>query len=105
MKQNEKDLMVKAINKFMFWTWNYESIKSPIDGEYYPDAIVKVDWTCDSSHIYDKWLRCCRRANHDTTLAMSLFYGDLDGNNRIRLLEWVIENYNSEPEIKKSQKQ
>ena len=98
-KKGVEECMIHGINKFLFWCWNYESVKSDVDGQYYPDAIVKVEWTCSLLHMQDKWNKWCDKSHGDTDLACIKFYSDLDRNNRRLMLEWIVRNYNGESKI------
>lgn len=92
-------MMVQGANRLLFWIWNYECKKSPIDGERYPDAIIGVKWNCSLEHICSKWRSCVRWTDNQTDWAMMRFYGELDGENRRLLLEWVMSNYSDEQKI------
>lgn len=93
------EMMVQGANRFMFYIWNYKSKPSPLDGVYYPEAILGTKWNCSLEHICSKWTMCCERAEHDTANAMVKFYGELDGENRRQFLEWIMSNYSDEQSI------
>jgi len=96
MKQEEKEIMMQGINKFLFWNWNYEIVLNPEDGKHYPDALMKAKWTCNRQHMLNKWAHWCKLCNNNTADANIKFYGELDGQNRRAFLSWIVENYNDE---------
>lgn len=100
MTENLK-LALVAINKWLFFGWNFKSCYhswQDFSGvpreEYLPEFLCRVKWTCNLSHMVDKWRKATRSKNPDTYLVS--FYADLDNANRILLLEWVMQNYNGE---------
>lgn len=99
MEEQTKETMIQGINKFLFWCWNYEPVRCEIDGEYYPDAIMKVKWSCNLLHIIDKWKTTLRKAHDETDLACIRFFSELDRTNRRLMLDWVVNNYNGESKI------
>ena len=97
----ELKIAMIAINKWMFHGWNYESVPLTIKTPYgttdtvnVPQFIKEVKWTCNTSHMLEKWNKATRTQDPDTY--MTKFYAELDYNNRRLLLEWVIQNYNGE---------
>lgn len=84
-----------AINKWMFFGWNYSSIEH--EGQSLPEFLVKVKWTCNLEHMVSKWNNITRKKNPHAYI--STFYAELDMENRKAMIEWVIENYNDERRI------
>ena len=62
-----------------------------------PEFLVGAKWTCNLQHMIDKWNDACRSQNTDSYLVK--FYANLDNNNRIALLEWILENYTDERKL------
>lgn len=97
MTENLK-LILTGINKWMFFGWNYQTVSYTLlrNGEkvYIPEFIREVKWTCPIEHMISKWNVATSSKNPDAY--MPRFYAELDNNNRILLLEWVIQNYNGE---------
>ena len=89
----ELKIAMIAINKWMFHGWNYESVPLTIKTPYgttdtvnVPQFIKEVKWTCNTSHMLEKWNKATRTQDPDTY--MTKFYAKLDNNNRRLLLEW-----------------
>lgn len=97
-------IALTAINKWLFFGWNYETIchewKSG-NGEqktgYFPAFLVKVKWTCNFDHMVGKWSEAIRSGDCHSYLAR--FYAELDTTNRQMLLEWVMQNYQGERKL------
>lgn len=92
---------MKGINKFMYFSWNYESVYHDtitVDGErisrYIPRMVEEVNWSCNREHIINKWFECTDMNNPHAY--MSKFYSELGGENRIKVMEWILNNYTSE---------
>lgn len=97
-------IALTAINKWLFFGWNYETVRHEWKGGngeqkvgYFPDFLVKVQWTCNFDHMADKWSAAVRSGNGDSYLVR--FYAELDTTNRQRLLEWVMQNYQGEHKL------
>ncbi len=95
---------IKAINKWVFFGWNYSCIQHEWkagNGEQrngtVPQFLVEVKWTCNFDHMYQKWRIAVHDANPNSYLVK--FYAELDDRNRELLLEWIMENYNGEKKI------
>ncbi len=98
MTDNMKIAMA-AINKWAYFSLNYKVVpytKSNDDNEviYLPEFIVTIKWTCPISHMIGKW-KSATRSNDPYTYLIH-FYIELDSQNSILLLEWVMNNYNDE---------
>ena len=98
----ELKIAMIAINKWLFYGWNYKVVPMAVTtpggvtmATYVPEFIKEVKWTCHISHMLEKWTAA---ATHSQTsdAYMVQFYADLDDNNRKLLLEWIIQNYNGE---------
>lgn len=95
---------IKAINKWIFFGWNYPSIEhewTNIRGEkkfeVVPVFLTEIKWTCNFDHILSKWHIATRTKNSNAYLVE--FYAELGNENRRLLLRWVIDNYNDERTI------
>ncbi len=95
---------IKAINKWIFFGWNYHSIEhewTNIHGEkkfeVVPVFLTEIKWTCNFDHILSKWHIATRTKNSNAYLVE--FYAELGNENRRLLLKWVIDNYNDERTI------
>lgn len=95
---------IKAINKWIFFGWNYPSIEhewTNIHGEKKFEAVpvflTEIKWTCNFDHILSKWHIATRTKNSNAYLVE--FYAELGNENRRLLLKWVIDNYNDERTI------
>lgn len=95
---------IKAINKWVFFGWNYPSIEhewTNIHGEkkfeVVPVFLTEIKWTCNFDHILSKWHIATRTKNSNAYLVE--FYAELGNENRRLLLKWVIDNYNDERTI------
>lgn len=95
---------IKAINKWIFFGWNYPSIEhewTNIHGEkkfeVVPVFLTEIKWTCSFDHILSKWHIATRTKNSNAYLVE--FYAELGNENRRLLLKWVIDNYNDERTI------
>ncbi|TGX82816.1 hypothetical protein E5358_05620 [Palleniella muris] len=95
---------IKAINKWIFFGWNYPSIEhewTNIHGEkkfeVVPVFLTEIKWTCNFDHILSKWHIATRTKNSNAYLVE--FYAELGNENRRLLLKWVIDNYNDERTI------
>jgi hypothetical protein len=85
---------IQAINNFFYWIHNHQWLPGretdPNDNRYYPDVVMKADWTCDREHMQDKWWIPECSCDAERTMA---FYANLDADNRRIMLEWICNNY------------
>lgn len=103
MTENMK-IAITAINKFIFFSWNYDVVQhhwKTIHGdnrkEYVPRFLAEVKWNCNFDHIYGKWRLATASENpHEY---MMKFYAEMGNENRVLMLEWIVENYNGERKI------
>lgn len=103
MTEEMKTAMV-AINKWLYHGWNYKMVEHTYDNgtgrtqtRTLPQFLVETKWTCHISHMIDKWEKI---AEYGTPHAyMTAFYAELDMENRRRLIEWVMSNYDREYKI------
>lgn len=100
MSEELKNAMI-AINKWIFYGWNYKVVPMTFTApggatatSYVPEFIKEVKWTCPISHMLEKWA-IATRTEYPYTY-MTKFYAELDNTNSQLLLEWVIRNYNDE---------
>lgn len=94
---DEKQTMMLGVHRFLFYQWNFESVKNEEDCIWYPTVIMKADWTCNRQHICDKYRFSIENAgvNH----ALAHLYGVLDGDNRRVMLEWIMSNEPHAPKL------
>lgn len=96
-------MAITAINKWMFFSWNYASIEYEMtigcrtEIVIIPEFLARVNWTCNINHMIEKWSKCCQTTNAFGYL--SKFYAELDSENSRLLIEWVMKNYNGEKKI------
>lgn len=96
---------MEAVNRWLFHGWNYEITTVEIPDHYanaskkvhVPKFLVGAKWTCNLPHMISKWKEACSSKKPDAY--MVTFYANLDNNNRIALLEWVLENYTDEKKL------
>ena len=95
---------IKAINKWVFFGWNYSCVPHEWVGangekksEYVPEFLKEIKWNCNFDHMVSKWHLATRDKNADSYLVK--FYAELSAYNRKLLLEWVVRNYNGEQKI------
>lgn len=96
---------MEAINRWLFHGWNYEMTTVEIPDYstnstqqvHIPEFIAGAKWTCNLPHMISKWNEACR--SHKPDAYMVTFYANLDNDNRIALLEWVLENYTDEKKL------
>lgn len=95
---------IKAINKWVFFGWNYScvhhewiSVNGEKKCEAVPQFLAEVKWTCNFDHMLSKWHLATRDGNADSYLVK--FYAELGAENRLLLLEWVMQNYDDEQKI------
>lgn len=103
MTQNEI-IAVTAINKWLYYGWNYitkyfswTDSAGTEQGEYLPEFLGEVKWTCPFLHMVGKWHKATESRNADAYLVR--FYAELDNQNRQLLLEWVLRYYSGEKSI------
>lgn len=105
MKEFNMKLRMSGVNRFLYWCWNYQYTNKPyryvIRGQqmedYLPKFLVAVDWTCSRDHMIQKWINA--NVNGDTDIQIIRFYKELDGENRVRFIEYVMENYSDERKL------
>ena len=77
---------IKAINKWVFFGWNYQCIQHEwvaANGDWrtgaVPQFLAEVRWTCNFDHMYQKW--CTAINDTDTNSYLVTFYAELDDRN------------------------
>lgn len=99
-------ISIEAINKFMFYTYNFPSVPSgrtetDEDGNvmawYVPGFIMEANWTTNRDHMISKWIGFAKHYRYAEVFHK--FYCELDCKNRKAMLEWIMTNYNSEQHI------
>ncbi len=100
----ELKIAMVAINKWLFHGWNYKVVPITFTTPggvsvtpYVPEFLKEIKWTCHISHMLDKWTKATRSQNLDAYMAR--FYAELDHDNRLLLMEWVMNNYNGEKKL------
>lgn len=95
---------IQAINKWVFFGWNYSltdyewtSVNGERKREVVPQFLAEIKWTCNFDHMLSKWHIATRDGNADSYLVR--FYAELGSENRQLLLEWVMKNYDDEQKI------
>lgn len=96
---------MEAVNRWLFHGWNYEMTTVSIPDHYtnssklvqIPKFLAGAKWTCNLPHMISKWNMACSSKNPDAYLVT--FYANLDNDNRIALLKWVLENYIDEKKL------
>lgn len=86
----DKHISLIAINKWMFFIYNYD-----------PYFIEKVWGKREQYNLTD---HLCKKfdalyESKGVYGVIPAFYGELDWGNRIKLMEWVMDNYNSEQKL------
>ena len=84
----DKKTMMQGINKFFYFAMNY------------PYGFIKKVWSDDeplANHLEGKFDALHR--SYGPMGVMNAFYAELDGRNRVKLLNWVAENYDDEIEL------
>ena len=90
-----------GINKFMFFSWNYEMTVLERNGKRMclPKFIVEAKWRCNRYHIISKWNSCITDSEgneRDSYAVLPRFYAELDGENRRALLDYVLDHREGE---------
>lgn len=75
----------EAINRFFYWSMNYDGSLDWIK-EIFPEYLV--------DHFTSKFKMLYNR--YGSMGVIPAFYGELDTENRQKLIDWVLENYTSE---------
>lgn len=97
-------IAIEAINKWFYFALNYriikhewKSVSGVLRSEHLPSFLVEAKWTCNLDHMLSKWKAATVSQNPSAYLMD--FYADLDCDNRIALLEWLMTHYNDEKKI------
>jgi hypothetical protein len=80
--------MKEAINKWVFWCYNFTNPK---------EWIYEIWKGVEADHLYNKF--CGLYEIHGCRGVMQDFYTELDKENGKKLLDWVLTNYNDEPKL------
>ena len=97
------DISLIAINKFFFYAMNYPCVPityKSIDGtekKAYLPSFFKAFPPYLVEHLKGKWECACSQCG--SYGAMMKFYGELDGDNKIRMLNHIIDTYNGEQKL------
>ena len=90
MTENTKNAMI-AINKWFYYGMNYNVV--PVEIADYQDCFNAFPKHL-RGHLFSKWESLYE--SYGSRAVLMAFYAELDGTNRKRLMEWVLENYNDE---------
>ena len=96
------NISAQAINKFFFYSMNYETDIVEFDSfglvcrDYLPTFFRDIQWTCNTAHMVGKWKSI---EETDSYGRMNRFIAELDGTNRVKLFEWIMDNYKGEPKL------
>lgn len=88
LNSNNMETALRAINKWVYWCMNYTS-----------DFIGKV-WADEPwlvAHLESKFDHYWKTYGSDAV--MNVFYCELDGSNKKKLMAWVMDNYNDEQKL------
>lgn len=104
MTENMK-MAIEAVNKWLYFGWNYpviyhEHTNPSTDAVWcdnVPKFLVDIKWNCNFHHIYLKWKEACESKNSDAYLTS--FYKMLSSDNRAKLIDYVMHNFNDEIKI------
>jgi len=84
-----KEIALIAINKFYYFSMNY------------PHNFIEKCWADNPSlaqHLRSKFNGLYD--THKSYGVMNAFYGELSMNNQIKLMEWVMDNFNDEQKLR-----
>lgn len=101
MTENTKTAMI-AINKWFYYAMNYPMVEVEVadfDGtkkEYLPDFFNAFPMHL-RKHLMGKWNYYYEE--YGSRAVLMVFYGELDGENKKILMEWVLNNYNDERKL------
>lgn len=101
MKKEIDNIALKAINKFIYYALNYEPNQSVyVLGKTYwvPKFLTDIAWGCATSHMVEKWTEISEKQETGYSV-MLLFYVSLDNECKIKLLNWVLDNYKGESRL------
>ena len=107
MTENTKTAMI-AINKWFYYAMNYNVVEIEIEDyagkrtEYLPDCFNAFPKHL-RGHLSAKWDYCYD--NYGSRAVLMAFYAELDGGNRKRLMQWVLDNYNGECKLSFSEEE
>lgn len=79
---------LNAINKWMFFTFNF------------PNDFIEKIWADEPylvSHLKSKFLSLYNY--HGSYGVIPAFYGELSANNRMKMMQWVMDNYTDEQKL------
>ena len=101
MTENTK-IAMQAINKWFYYAMNYNVVEIEIADyngnrkEYLPDCFNAFPLYL-RGHLAAKWNTLYEE--YGSRAVLMVFYGELDGENKKILMEWVLNNYNDEQKM------
>lgn len=81
-----------AVNKFLFYGWNWKTVN--FNHTWMPEFICYVNWNCPVMHMFEKW---CFAQSLCPQNPLAEFWKALSTDNRRILVDWIVRNYNNEP--------
>lgn len=100
MKINDKESAIVAMNELFYYAMNfkwekisYENYRGSVETKWVPEFVKDVEYGCDVQHIIGIWESCYEDAG--TWGGFMAFYSRLDNRNRRKLLEYIIDTYDS----------
>lgn len=105
MNENNKTALI-AINKWFYYAMNYRVVEVEVNDwqgkrtEMLPDCFNAFSPSL-RGHLSEKWSALYDR--YGSHAVLMVFYGELDTQNRIALMEWVMDNYNDEQKLRFNQ--
>lgn len=91
MNKENRNEKINAMNKLISFNFNFDWKKGTETDIFYPNFILDI-WNDDKDFFLEKFQR------FDYSLVR--FYCELDNNNKIKLLSYILDNYNSEVPLK-----
>lgn len=83
---------IRAVDKFVAEATNYCLVEADYFSKkvYVPQFLAEVEWGCNREHLIGKWLDAV--ACQEPSAYLVKFYCQLDGGNKERLINWIIEH-------------
>lgn len=106
MAKETENIAIKAINKFFYFSLNYESGQIYIlhgDIRQVPKFITRIKWGCPTDHMVEKWCALAEQLKSgdiDSFGVINRFYAGLDNDCRVKFLNWILDNYKGEGQLK-----
>ena len=100
MNTNTLNIGILSINKFVFYSLNYNTEVFKVDGEnrYLPDFFKAFEGEVIFGHLADKFVEVANTTDGFGRIVK--FYTELDSDHRSKMLAYIVENYNDEQKIR-----